>query len=60
VTRNADYWKQGRPYLDGIEYTIIRNLSTQHWRSFPQLDMTFPYTHGAALKDVKARCLTQS
>src|SRR5712691_10788037 len=28
VTRNADYWKPGRPYLDGIEYTIIKNLST--------------------------------
>ena len=23
VTRNPDYWKPGRPYLDGIEYTII-------------------------------------
>ncbi len=28
VTRNPDYWKKGRPYLDGIEYTIIRNVST--------------------------------
>jgi peptide/nickel transport system substrate-binding protein len=28
VTRNLDYWKKGRPYLDGIEYTIIKNLST--------------------------------
>src|SRR5271168_4710754 len=28
VTRNADYWKKDRPYLDGIEYTIIRNPST--------------------------------
>src|SRR6266516_705981 len=28
VTKNPDYWKKGRPYLDGIEYTIIRNLST--------------------------------
>ena len=28
VTRNSDYWKEGRPYLDGIEYTIIRNPST--------------------------------
>ena len=25
LTRNPDYWKPGRPYLDGIEYTIIRN-----------------------------------
>jgi len=28
VTRNPDYWKADRPYLDGIEYTIIKNLST--------------------------------
>ena len=28
LTRNPDYWKKGRPYLDGIEYTIIRNAST--------------------------------
>src|SRR5215469_16159857 len=28
VTRNPNYWKAGRPYLDGIEYTIIRNPST--------------------------------
>ena len=25
---NPDYWKKGRPYLDGIEYTIIPNRST--------------------------------
>jgi peptide/nickel transport system substrate-binding protein len=29
VTRNPDYWKQGRPHLDGIEYTIIPNLATR-------------------------------
>src|SRR6266550_672838 len=28
VTRNPEYWKKGRPYLDGIEYTIIKNVST--------------------------------
>jgi len=28
VTRNPDYWKKDRPYLDGIEYTIIKNPST--------------------------------
>jgi peptide/nickel transport system substrate-binding protein len=28
LTRNPEYWKPGRPYLDGIEYTIIRNAST--------------------------------
>src|SRR5206468_5964563 len=28
LTRNADYWKPGLPYLDGIEYIISRNRST--------------------------------
>src|SRR5438445_2282141 len=29
VARNADYWKPGRPYLDGIEWTIIRDQGTR-------------------------------
>src|SRR5437763_2640002 len=29
VTRNPDYWKPGRPYLDGIEYRIIQDVSTR-------------------------------
>jgi len=29
VARNPDYWKKGRPYLDGIEYTIIPDVSTR-------------------------------
>jgi len=29
VVRNPDYWKPGRPYLDGIEYTIIKDVSTR-------------------------------
>ena len=28
VSRNPNYWKSDRPYLDGIEYTIIKNIST--------------------------------
>jgi peptide/nickel transport system substrate-binding protein len=43
LTKNADYWKPGRPYLDGIEYTIIANRSTR-MLSFAsgKFDMTFP------------------
>ena len=29
VVRNPDYWKPGRPYLDGIETTIIPSVSTR-------------------------------
>jgi peptide/nickel transport system substrate-binding protein len=28
LVRNLDYWKSGRPYLDAIEYTVIKNTST--------------------------------
>jgi peptide/nickel transport system substrate-binding protein len=42
VTRNADYRKPGRPYLDGIEYTIIKNLSTATLAfTAGKFDMTF-------------------
>src|SRR5215471_16353526 len=45
VTRNADYWKAGRPYLDGIEYTIIKNLSTATLAFVAgKFDMAFPYS----------------
>ena len=29
LAKNPDYWKPGRPYLDGIEYTIVPNRSTR-------------------------------
>ncbi len=29
LARNPDYWKPGRPYLDGIEYRIIKDVSTR-------------------------------
>ena len=43
LTKNTDYWKPGRPYLDGIEYTIIADRSTR-MLSFAsgKFDMTFP------------------
>src|SRR5208282_7512 len=44
LTRNPDYWKPGRPYLDGIEWTIISNRSTALLAFLAgKLDMTFPY-----------------
>ena len=29
VAKNANYWKLGRPYLDAIEYPIIKDVSTR-------------------------------
>ncbi len=43
VTRNPNYWKQGRPYLDGIEYTIVSNRSTALLAfQAGKFDLTFP------------------
>jgi peptide/nickel transport system substrate-binding protein len=55
VTRNPDYWKAERPYLDGVEYTIIRNLSTATLAFVSgKFDMTFPYSlEVPLLRDVK-------
>lgn len=44
VVRNPNYWKPGRPYLDGIEYTIIPNRSTAILAfAAGKFDMTFPF-----------------
>jgi peptide/nickel transport system substrate-binding protein len=51
VTRNADYWKPDRPYLDGIEYTIMKNLSTATLAfTAGKFDMTFPFSLTVALE----------
>jgi peptide/nickel transport system substrate-binding protein len=43
LTKNTDYWKPGRPYLDGIEYTIIPDRSTRMLAfASGKFDMTFP------------------
>src|SRR5215472_11647679 len=44
LTRNSDYWKKGRPYLDGIEYSIIPNRSTALLGFITgKFDLTFPF-----------------
>jgi peptide/nickel transport system substrate-binding protein len=51
LARNPDYWRPGRPYLDGIEYKIIRNQST--WilaLGAKQFDRTGPGFIAPALK----------
>jgi peptide/nickel transport system substrate-binding protein len=55
VARNPDYWKQGRPYLDGIEYKIIKNQSTGALAFVAgEVDMTSPYfLQVPVLNDIK-------
>ena len=57
LSRNPDYWKPGRPYLDGIEYTIIPNRSTAILAFVAgKFDLTFPYELTVPLlKDVKSQ-----
>jgi len=55
IARNPDYWKKGRPYLDGIEFTIIPNRSTAILAFVAgKFDITFPTEVTIPLlKDVK-------
>jgi len=55
VVRNPDYWKPGRPYLDGIEYTIVPNRSTAMLAfTAGKFDMTWPYVVSIPLlNDIK-------
>ena len=57
LARNPDYWKPGRPYLDGVEYTIIPNRSTAILGFIAgKFDMTFPYEVTIPLlKDIKTQ-----
>lgn len=57
VTRNPDYWKPGRPYLDGIEYQIIKSQSTGMLTFLARkVDMTSPYFFQVpVLTDIKSQ-----
>jgi peptide/nickel transport system substrate-binding protein len=55
VTRNPHYWKPGRPHLDGIEYTVIKNVATAMMGFVSgTFDMAFPYSVSIpVMKDMK-------
>src|SRR6266446_150344 len=55
VKKNPDYWKKDRPYLDGIDYQIIKNVSTGALAFVAgKVDMTSPYfLQVPVLNDVK-------
>ena len=60
VARNPDYWKNGRPYLDGIEYTIIRDPATARLAFIAgKFDITWPYSITIpVLSDVQSQAPT--
>jgi peptide/nickel transport system substrate-binding protein len=56
LARNPNYWKPGKPYLDGVEYTIIPNRSTAILAfQSGKFDMIFPFEVTVPLVgDIKA------
>jgi peptide/nickel transport system substrate-binding protein len=55
VTKNPDYWRKGRPYLDGIEYTIIKDVSTRLLSFVAGKDDVYFGVTIPQLKDVKSQ-----
>ena len=57
VTKNQDYWKKGKPYLDGIDFTIMPNRGTAMLSFISgRFDITFPWEVTIPLlKDIKSQ-----
>lgn len=55
LKRNPDYWKAGRPYLDGIEFSVVASRSAALLSLVAgRYDMTFPgEVSMTQLRDVK-------
>jgi len=55
TARNPDYWKPGRPYLDGIEWNIIQDIATRNLTFIAgKFDISSPYgTTMPLLEEVK-------
>ena len=56
VTKNPAYWKPGRPYLDGIEYTIMREAGPRNLAFFAgKFDMIPLNVSIPTLRDLRNR-----
>ncbi len=57
LTKNPDYWKKGKPYLDRIEYRVIDNRSTRVLAFMSgDIDLTFVSDITVPLlKDIQAK-----
>jgi peptide/nickel transport system substrate-binding protein len=57
LVRNPDYWKPGRPYLDGIEFTIMKEIGPRDLAFFAgRFDVGSPYgVTPPTLNDFKAQ-----
>ena len=57
LVKNPDYWKKGKPYLDGIDFPIITNRSTRILAFIAgEFDMTYPVDVTVPLlKDIQSQ-----
>ena len=57
LAKNPDYWRKGRPYLDGIDFPIITNRATAMLAFIAgKVDMTMPTeVTQAILRDIKGQ-----
>src|SRR3546814_17420469 len=57
LKKNENYWREGRPYLDGIEYGIIASRSTRMLSFISgDYDLTFPTAVSVPLlKDIESQ-----
>ncbi len=57
LVKNQDYWKQGRPYLDGIDFSIMREIAPGNLAFFAgEHDAVTPYrVTPPMLEDFKAQ-----
>ena len=57
LTRNTDYWKKDRPYLDGLEFPIVAAVATRNLMFIADnVDMTLSYgVSMPLLKDIKSQ-----
>ena len=55
LNRNPDYWKPGRPYLDGIEFRTIKDVSTRLMSFIAGKEDVFFGVTMPQLKDVKTQ-----
>jgi peptide/nickel transport system substrate-binding protein len=57
LTRNTDYWKPDRPYLDGLEFPIVASVATRNLMFVAgDVDMTLSYgVSMPLLRDIKSQ-----
>lgn len=57
LTRNTDYWKPGRPYLDGLEFPIVASVATRNLM-FVSGDVDMSLSYGVTmpiLRDIQGQ-----